>query len=68
MREPCLQPLRLLPIQLLMLMILLQLHAASCSVLIATPDSTEYTLEVVSLSALSVFLALLFVYAFARTS
>ena len=58
-REPCLQPLRLLPIQLLMLVILLQLHAATFSVLIATPDSAEYMLEVVSFTALSVFLELL---------
>ena len=39
-REPCLQPLRLLPIQLLMPMSLLQLHAAIFSILIATLDST----------------------------
>ena len=39
-REPCLQPLGLLPIQLLMTMSLLQLRAAIFSVLIATPDST----------------------------
>ena len=62
-REPCLQPLRLLPILPLMLMILLQLHAATFSALIAKPDSTEYMLVVVSFSAPSVFLELLFVYA-----
>ena len=58
-REPCLQPLRLLPIQLPIPMSLLQLHAANFSVLIATRDSTECMLEVVSFSALSVFLELL---------
>ena len=40
-REPCLQPLRLLPIQLPMPMSLLQLHAAFFSILIATQDSIE---------------------------
>ena len=58
-REPCLQPLKLLPIQLLMPMSLLQLHAAIFSILIATLDSTECMLEVVSFSGLSVFLQLL---------
>ena len=58
-REPCLQPLRLMPVQLLMLMSLLQLHAAIFSILIATPDSTERMQEVVSFSELSVFLVLL---------
>ena len=61
-REPCLQPLRLLPIQLLMQMILLQLHAATF-LSSATPDSAESMLEVASFSALSVFLALLSAYA-----
>ena len=58
-REPYLQPLRLLPIQLPMLMSLLQLHAAIFSILIATLDSIECMLEVVSFSELSVFLELL---------
>ena len=58
-REPCLQPLRLLPIQLLMPMSLLQPHAAIFSILIATPDLTEHVLEVVSFLELSVFLKLL---------
>ena len=60
-REPCLQPLRLLPIQLPTPMSLLQLHAAIISILIATLDSIECILEVVSFSELSVFLELLFV-------
>ena len=58
MREPCLQPLRLLPTQLLMPMSLSQLHAAIFSTPIATPDSTECVLEVVSFSELSAFLEL----------
>ena len=57
-REPLLQPLRHLPIQLLMSMSLLQLHAAIFSIMIATLDSTECVLEVVSSSELSVFLEL----------
>ena len=61
-REPRLQLLRFLPIQLLMLMSLLQLHATIFSTLIATPDSTECMLEVVSFSELSVFLDLLVEY------
>ena len=60
-REPCLQPLRLLPIQLPMPMSLLQLHAAIFSILTATLDSIECMLEVVSFTELSVFLELLFV-------
>ena len=55
-REPCLLPLRLLPILPLMLLSLLQLHAATFSALIAEQDSTEYMLVVVSFSAPSVFL------------
>ena len=61
-RENRLQPLRLLPIQLLMPISLLQLHAAIFSFLIATQDSPECMLEVVSFSELSVFLELLVVY------
>ena len=60
-REPCLQPLRLLPIQLPMPMSLSQLHAAIFSILITTLYSIECMLEVVSFSELSVFLELLFV-------
>ena len=60
-RDPCLQLLRLLPIELPMPMTLSQLHAASFSILIATLDSTECMLEVVSFSELSVLLELLFV-------
>ena len=55
-RELCQLLLRLLPILPLMLTILLQLHAATFSTLIAEPDSTECMLEVVSFSELSVFL------------
>ena len=58
-REPCLQPLRLSPIQLLMPMSLLQLHAAIFSILIATLDLTECMLEVVSFPELSFFMELL---------
>ena len=55
-------PSRLLPILPLMLLILLQLHAATFSVLLATPDSTEYKYAGGGFfSALSVFLELLFV-------
>ena len=68
MREPCLQPLRHLPIPLLMLMSLLQLNAATFSILIATPDSTEYMLEVVSFSAPLDFLGTPLRVRFAGTS